>query len=148
MRKRCVQRLSKQSARLGRSSRNLGPSWGGLGTVLERSWAPLEAFLERSCGVFGLSWRRFGRFCGPKHDVVGQTVCNSRATQRKSAGISATQTGSGGKTIFLRRHRIRSSLAIYLSSYLSIYLAIYLSSYLAIYLSNYLSIYLAIYLSI
>jgi hypothetical protein len=72
----------------------LGAVLGRLGTVLERSWGPLEAFLERSCGVFGLSWKRFGRSCGPKHDVVGQTVWNSRGPQRTSADLSATQRKS------------------------------------------------------
>ena len=111
VRKRCIQRLAEQNARLGQSSRNIGPSWSGLGPswdCLGRSWGPFEAYLNRSCSVFGLSWRRLGRSCEPKHDVAGKTIWRSRANH---AEISATQTGSRGKTIFLRRQRIRFSLS-------------------------------------
>ena len=94
VRKRCIQRLAKQNARLGQSSRNIGPPWSDLGPswdCLGLSWGPFEAFLKRSCSVFGLSWKRLRRTLEPKHDVAGGTVWKSRANH---AQISANQRTS------------------------------------------------------
>ena len=93
VRKRCIQRLAKQNARLGQSSRNIGPSWSVLGPswdCLGRSWGPFEAFLKRSCNVFGLSWRRLGRSSEPKHDVAGKTVWESRGNHAQITGNQRT----------------------------------------------------------
>ena len=95
VRKRCIQRLAIENARLGQSSRNIGPSWSVLGPswdYLGRSWGPFEAFLKRSCNVFGLSWRRLGRSSEPKHDVAGKTVWKSRGNHCKSRGNHAEIT--------------------------------------------------------
>ena len=70
----------------------LGAVLGRPGTVLGRSWGPFEAFLKRSCSVFGLSWKRLERSCEPKHDVAGKTIWKSRGNQRKSNGNPAEIT--------------------------------------------------------
>ena len=128
MRKRCIQRLAKQNDRLGQSSRNIGPSWNDLRPswdCLGRSWGPFEAFLKRSCSVFGLSWKRLGQFSQPKHDVAGKTVWKSRGNQRKSTEITRNHAQITRESAHLRQGQV-AKLSFYEDIGLDLlYLSIY-----------------------